>query len=63
MRALKPEDITQSVIQSFADTPDPRLREIMRAALFVPESQAVDDLLNELERRRGHMAIVLDEYG
>ncbi|MBU6194768.1 MAG: intradiol ring-cleavage dioxygenase [Burkholderiales bacterium] len=29
MRALKPEDITQSVIQSFADTPDPRLREIM----------------------------------
>ncbi len=29
MRALKPEDITQSVIQSFADTPDPRLRELM----------------------------------
>ena len=41
----------------------PRLRDIMRPALFVPESQSVDDLLHELQRRRVHMAIVLDEYG
>jgi putative hemolysin len=46
-----------------AGGPRPRLRDIMRPALFVPESQAVDDLLNELQRRRVHMAIVLDEYG
>ena len=46
-----------------AGGPSPRLRDIMRPALFVPESQAVDDLLNELQRRRVHMAIVLDEYG
>lgn len=29
MRALSPDDITQSVIESFSNTPDPRLREIM----------------------------------
>ena len=46
-----------------AGGPRPRLRDIMRPALFVPESQSVDDLLNELQRRRVHMAIVLDEYG
>lgn len=46
-----------------AGGPRPRLRDFMRPALFVPESQAVDDLLNELQRRRVHMAIVLDEYG
>ena len=41
----------------------PRLRDIMRPALFVPESQSVDDLLHELQRRKVHMAVVLDEYG
>jgi CBS domain containing-hemolysin-like protein len=46
-----------------AGGPKPRLGDIMRPALFVPESQAVDDLLNELQRRKVHMAIVLDEYG
>ena len=46
-----------------AGGPRPRLRDIMRPALFVPESQSVDDLLHELQRRRVHMAIVLDEYG
>lgn len=45
-----------------AGGPRPRLRDIMRPALFVPESQSVDDLLHELQRRRVHMAIVLDEY-
>jgi CBS domain containing-hemolysin-like protein len=35
----------------------------MRPALFVPESQSVDDLLHELQRRKVHMAVVLDEYG
>ncbi|MFZ9975427.1 MAG: hemolysin family protein, partial [Candidatus Limnocylindrus sp.] len=46
-----------------AGGPRPRLRDIMRPALFVPESKPVDDLLHELQRRKVHMAIVLDEYG
>ena len=46
-----------------AGGPRPRLRDIMRPALFAPESQSVDDLLHELQRRKVHMAVVLDEYG
>ena len=31
--------------------------------LFVPETQAVDQVLQELQRQRTSMAVVLDEYG
>ncbi|MGC8958918.1 MAG: hemolysin family protein [Chloroflexia bacterium] len=39
------------------------LRELLRPAYFVPETKVVDDLLRELQHRRIHMAIVVDEYG
>ena len=39
------------------------LRALLRAPLFVPESISVDDLLHMLQRRKVHIAIVLDEYG
>ncbi len=35
----------------------------MRPAYFVPESKKVDDLLRELQQRKVHMAMVVDEYG
>ncbi len=41
----------------------PELRRLLRTPLFVPESMSVDDLLHELQRRKVHIAIVLDEYG
>ena len=40
-----------------------KVRDIMREALFVPESMRVDDLLKEMQARRNHMAIVVDEFG
>ncbi|MGH2468236.1 MAG: hemolysin family protein [Candidatus Limnocylindrales bacterium] len=43
--------------------PPTDLRKILRQPLFVPESMGVDDLLHELQRRKVHIAIVLDEYG
>ena len=43
--------------------PPPALRSILRPPLFVPESMSIDDLLHELQRRKVHLAIVLDEYG
>ena len=46
-----------------ADVQRPSLRSILRTPLFVPESMSVDDLLHELQRRKVHIAIVLDEYG
>ncbi len=41
----------------------PSLRSILRTPVFIPESMSVDDLLHEFQRRKVHMAIVLDEYG
>ena len=41
----------------------PLIRELLRPAFFVPESKKSDELLRELQRRRVHMAIVVDEYG
>ena len=39
------------------------LRALLRPAYFVPEAKPVDDLLAEMQSRRIHMAIVVDEYG
>jgi len=39
------------------------LREILRPAVFVPESKRLDVLLKEFRSSRNHMAIVVDEYG
>ncbi|WP_408896011.1 hemolysin family protein [Nocardioides sp. R1-1] len=40
-----------------------RVEEVMRPAVWVPESKPVDDLLREMQLRRLHVAIVVDEYG
>ncbi len=37
--------------------------ELVREAYFVPEATKADDLLTEMQSRRVHMAIVVDEYG
>jgi putative hemolysin len=42
---------------------DVSLAKILRPAYFIPESKKVDDLLRELQQRKVHVAIVVDEYG
>ncbi|MFM2006500.1 MAG: hypothetical protein RLZZ09_2155 [Pseudomonadota bacterium] len=39
------------------------VRDVMRQALFVPESKRLNVLLREFRATRSHMAIVVDEYG
>jgi CBS domain containing-hemolysin-like protein len=34
-----------------------------REAIFVPESKRADDLLREFQKKKVHIAIVVDEYG
>jgi CBS domain containing-hemolysin-like protein len=46
-----------------AATSQMRVDEVMREAVFVPESKPVDDLLSEMQAARVHLAIVVDEYG
>jgi putative hemolysin len=43
--------------------PRPKLRSLLRTPVLVPESLTIDDLLHEQQRRKIHIAIVLDEYG
>ena len=43
--------------------PRPPLRKLLRPPVLVPESMTIDDLLHEMQRRKVHIAIVLDEYG
>ena len=40
-----------------------RVEEVMRPALYVPESKQVDALLSEMQATRQHIAVVVDEYG
>ncbi|MFC4372525.1 hemolysin family protein [Nocardia halotolerans] len=39
------------------------VRDVMRPAIFIPDSKPLDALLDEMQRRRNHMALLVDEYG
>ena len=39
------------------------MRDILRPAIFIPESKRLNVLLKEFRASRNHMAIVVDEYG
>ncbi|WP_299561076.1 hemolysin family protein [uncultured Mycolicibacterium sp.] len=42
---------------------DIRVAEVMRPAVFVPDSKPLDELLREMQRDRNHMVLLVDEYG
>jgi magnesium and cobalt exporter, CNNM family len=43
--------------------PEFDINAIIRPPFFVPEGKKVNDLLKEMQRKRTHMALVVDEYG
>ncbi len=58
---LYAKDLLASLRRS--DFKDRHVRDLMRPAYFVPESKKADTLLEDLQQRKIHMAIVIDEYG
>lgn len=46
-----------------AGEPQRHWSELIREPMFVPETKRVDDLLQQFQQTRNHMAVVLDEYG
>jgi putative hemolysin len=42
---------------------DRKVSDLLREAYFIPEAKKVDDLLAEMQAKRVHMAVVVDEYG
>ena len=56
--------LAKDLLQFFGEGAEKfKLRNIIRSAVFVPESKALDVLLKEFRASRNHMAIVVDEYG
>lgn len=57
---LYAKDLLKYLRDGRTDTPIGR---VARPVYFIPESKKVDELLQELQQRKVHMAIVVDEYG
>ena len=56
--------LAKDLLQYCADNPQRfKMRDIVRSAVFVPESKRLNVLLREFRASRSHMAIVIDEYG
>ncbi len=57
--------IAKDLLRYFAENGGGRfnMRELMRPALFVPESKRLDVMLKEFRSSRNHLAVVVDEYG
>jgi len=51
------------VLQGGPGTDARPVGDVARAAIFVPESKPVDDLLREMQASSSHIAMVVDEYG
>ncbi|GAB7016536.1 hemolysin family protein [Methanogenium cariaci] len=47
----------------YSPGPNAEIPDLVYEAYFVPESKEIDDLLREMQKRKVHLAIVVDEYG
>ena len=57
---LLAKDLLKRTLQ---ESEDLDLHEVLRPAVFVPESKRLNILLNEFKSNRNHIAIVIDEHG
>lgn len=53
----------KDLIHQLQDNKQFILKEHLRKTIFVPESMKLDNILRELQRKKVHLAIVVDEYG
>ena len=59
---LYTKDLLRGLVGT-AGEPDASWTSLLREPYFIPETKPVDVLLQEFQRTRNHMAVVLDEYG
>jgi CBS domain containing-hemolysin-like protein len=57
------KDLVQQTYYSTDGGRGVQVSDLMRPAVFVPDSKALDSLLAEMQRDRNHMALLVDEYG
>jgi CBS domain containing-hemolysin-like protein len=57
------KDVVEQTYRSNTGGRDITVAQVMRPAVFVPDSKPLDALLREMQRDRNHMALLVDEYG
>jgi CBS domain containing-hemolysin-like protein len=57
------KDITKRTFDNRDAESTERVDSVARECLFVPDTQHADELLKEMQLKRTHVAIVVDEYG
>lgn len=57
------KDLVQQTYYSVNGGRDTTVTQLMRPAVFVPDSKPLDALLREMQHDRNHMALLVDEYG
>ncbi len=55
--------LAKDLLQYYAKPEEFNLREMLRPAVFIPESKRLNVLLRDFRANRNHMALVVDEYG
>ncbi|MEW6690450.1 MAG: transporter associated domain-containing protein [Pseudomonadota bacterium] len=55
--------LAKDLLRHYAGEEPFNVREMLRPAIFIPESKRLNVLLREFRASRNHMAIVVDEYG
>jgi magnesium and cobalt transporter len=55
--------LAKDLLRHYAGEEEFNVRDMLRPAIFIPESKPLNVLLREFRASRNHMAIVVDEYG
>jgi magnesium and cobalt transporter len=55
--------LAKDLLRYYAGEEEFNVRQMLRPAVFVPESKRLNVLLREFRANRNHMALVVDEYG
>src|SRR6476620_10115634 len=57
------KDVTKRVFDRHEAESTERIETVMRPCIFVPDSKPADELMRDMQAKRTHVAIVVDEYG
>ena len=55
--------LAKDLLRYYAGEEEFNVRDMLRPAVFIPESKPLNVLLKEFRKNRNHIAIVVDEYG
>lgn len=55
--------LVKDLLRRISSNKPVRAKEVMREALFAPESKSIMDVFKDLKRTKSHLAIIIDEHG